>query len=737
MKRLVLILALLSFCALAYGRPKIIEETTRLEAPQSGLAFFAESVAIDGDWALATALRSADGSFTYPYQQLALLYRREGASWTFDRVLVNDATNEASWNYPSVAMKNGLAAVSTAPLQTFRLTSSGWIDLPEPFPAPVGNPSFANGLARIDGSTLVSVAGRCNYNAVTADFLGATWGPPQTVSGNARLCSVANYAGSLDADGNTLVVSNPRETDAQPSTSLKIYGRAAPGMPWSLDDTLPTGEWGFGVAVRGDELFVGGFNPNGTEIYRRAAAGWQRAGYLPTLEGFGRHYQGAFYITKNAEFILATNGQNDDRRSSIDAYRRSASGGYTHVARLVSSVGESLGPVIDISGRTVVAGGTTEFADDGRLYFFELPEQFSVPAVRQFDFEDGDTSRWRAESGEFAVNRRGANHILRQSESAGRATAVLDTPVMDSQSITADIRPNEFSAEDRWVGVATRYIDAANHFYVTLRSSGQVQLRRLRGGVVATLATRELPVAVNGNYRLRLESVGRRHRVFVNGTPQLEAFDGALPRGRTALLSYGAAADFDSVLVTPSPRVTIYDNDIVNGSECRLFISNPELEVSGSPAWDCTEFVLPYLRQTSPLGEIHAVLGPDTGDQVVESRVLAEPALPNGEEPKWLGVVTRYRCGRNHYLLTLRDDNTVSLHKVVDGVRTELDSVEYAVKPGTWHRLRLEAVGDRLRGYVNGVLRVQASDDQLVRGRSGIATHDTAARFDYFRVYQP
>src|SRR5688572_16096405 len=125
MKKLVLIVALLSFCALAYGRPKIIEETTRLEAPESGLSFFAESVAIDGDWALATALRSTDGSFNYPYQQLALLYRRDGSTWTFDRVLVNDATDEASWNYPSVAMKNGLAAISTAPLQTFRLTSAG------------------------------------------------------------------------------------------------------------------------------------------------------------------------------------------------------------------------------------------------------------------------------------------------------------------------------------------------------------------------------------------------------------------------------------------------------------------------------------------------------------------------------------------------------------------------------------------------------------------------------------
>jgi hypothetical protein len=60
-----------------------------------------------------------------------------------------------------------------------------------------------------------------------------------------------------------------------------------------------------------------------------------------------------------------------------------------------------------------------------------------------------------------------------------------------------------------------------------------------------------------------------------------------------------------------------------------------------------------------------------------------------------------------------------------------------SVTARAWYRLRLEAVGDRLRGSVNDFLHVQAMDDSHLQGSSGIVTDRTAAHDDYLRVFQP
>jgi hypothetical protein len=738
MKRLIFVLGLLTFCALAYGRPQVIQETQWLRAPDPALTFFAESVAVDGDWAIATALRSADGSYEYPYQQLALLYRRTGGNWAFERILVDDDTDEASWNYPSVAMKNGLAVVSLSPLRAFRLAGEEWLETPRPFPASVGDAEWANGLTRIDGATVAAITNRCLHGAGTADFLALLWTPPQFVSGNARPCSLANYAGSLDIDGNTLVVTNPQEDSLYPPTTLRIYGRAAAGLPWQLNESLPTGEVGRGVALLGNDLIVGDWDHNGNLLYRRGAGGWQHVGHLPTLKGFSRHYDGAHHIARGGDLVLFNAPMFDDLPGAIAVYQRHASGAYEHVGLLAARNGDVLGGIVDISGRTVVVSGhSRESVEDGRLYFFELPAEFSVPDVVQDDFEDGDAGGWQQEAGQFDVTRRGVTLVLRQSDLAGAGSAVLTDSNFTTESITADIRLREFAGEDRWAGLATRYRDADNHYYVTLRSTGTVQLRRVRAGVITVLASRELPVAVNGSYRVRLESAGARHRVFVNGVQQLAVNDAVFGRGRVALMTYRTAADFDNVLVTPSVRQSIFDTDFINGAECERFATEPGLRVSGTPEWDCSVYERTYLRQASPTAAFGAAIGPVTDDQVAETRVQVEQFAANGGQDKWLGVLTRFADENNHYYLALRSTNEVVLRKLLDGRMVELDSAALTLAPEAWYRLRLEVVGEQLRGYVNNILYVQATDGSHARGISGIAGSSAAARYDYFRVFQP
>jgi len=99
--------------------------------------------------------------------------------------------------------------------------------------------------------------------------------------------------------------------------------------------------------------------------------------------------------------------------------------------------------------------------------------------------------------------------------------------------------------------------------------------------------------------------------------------------------------------------------------------------------------------------------------------------------------MARHVDDRNFYYLSMRSSNTIALRKVVDGTVTTLASATFAVLPATWYQLRLDAVGKTLRAYVNGVLRLEASDDSLTRGNSGPAMFKAATDFDDFSSYQP
>lgn len=736
--RLLLLVAAITISLTAQSRPVVVEESQSFEAPQAGWSFLGESVAIDGDSALATALFSADGSYNYPYRQLALLYRRSGNTWVFERVLVDDATDENSWNDAKVAMKDGLASVSTTPLRMFRRSGTGWISLTQPFTGKPDSAAWANGDVRIDGTTIAAIAGRCNHSVVTTDLVGNHWDESQLLSGNARICSLPNNSGALDLDGNRLVFTNPQEDSSFPANQTRIYRRTAPGAPWTLEASLPVGDFGVGVALRGDELFIGGSSPQGNDIYRRTGSTWTHAGYLPTLRGYAPFHDAAFHIARSDEFILVPTAPFDGRPAGIAVYRKDASGRYQQVAELASSRGDALGPVAEISGRTIITGGwKPEATDQGRLYFFELPEDLSAPRPLQDDFEDGNSAGWTIESGAMSVERRGPSRVLRQASITGTAVAVLAASHMSSQSVRADFRPTGFAAGDHWFGVATRYTNAANQYYAVLRTGGYVTLRRVQAGHHVTLGNRVMPVAVGRRYQLRLESIGSRHRVYVNGQLWLDVLDSTLEAGRAAVVTQGVSANIDNVVVTPNHRTPLYEAEIPDGVACEEFVGERTLRVSGKPAWDCTDYEAGYVRQASMESIARAAIGPVTDDQVVESRVQLESFAGNGGEDQWIGLMTRYTDENNYYYFSLRSSKGMALRKLVDGQIVELGKAGFTLGINDWHVFRLEAIGDRVRAYIDGQLLLEAVDSSHPLGISGFATYRAAARFDYLRMIQP
>ena len=137
-------------------------------------------------------------------------------------------------------------------------------------------------------------------------------------------------------------------------------------------------------------------------------------------------------------------------------------------------------------------------------------------------------------------------------------------------------------------------------------------------------------------------------------------------------------------------------------------------------------------------GDARATIGTPTDDQVVQASVRPIAYAPaSGTQERWSGLMARYTNDSNYYYLSMRSGNTLSLRKLQFGAITTLATAPLTVNLNTAHTLRLEAVGDQLRGYVDGVLAVQATDGSLTDGSVGLVTYKAAVNFDDFDAYQP
>jgi hypothetical protein len=100
-------------------------------------------------------------------------------------------------------------------------------------------------------------------------------------------------------------------------------------------------------------------------------------------------------------------------------------------------------------------------------------------------------------------------------------------------------------------------------------------------------------------------------------------------------------------------------------------------------------------------------------------------------------LFARYRDANNYYYVTVRNSNEISLRRRLGGATQGLDSAPFSVSIGTWHSLRLEAVGDQLRVYVGNRLVLEATDTTLSEGRYGAVMYKATTAYDDVVVTQP
>ncbi len=92
-----------------------------------------------------------------------------------------------------------------------------------------------------------------------------------------------------------------------------------------------------------------------------------------------------------------------------------------------------------------------------------------------------------------------------------------------------------------------RYVDSQNYYYLSVRSSNSLQIRKVVNGVVTVLKTVTLTIQPGGNHDYGLEVRGNELSAIVDGIVLARALDDSLTSGQYGLATYRAGATFSRV----------------------------------------------------------------------------------------------------------------------------------------------------------------------------------------------
>ncbi len=158
---------------------------------------------------------------------------------------------------------------------------------------------------------------------------------------------------------------------------------------------------------------------------------------------------------------------------------------------------------------------------------------------------------------------------------------------------------------------------------------------------------------------------------------------------------------------------------------------------SGSPKWsieaDASAPSLPNVLRQSGSGRFPWCVKQDA--ELADGHVEVRFKSISGSEDQAGGVVWRFKDGDNYYVARANalEDN-VSLYYTQDGRRNTLKYVDAPVARNTWHTLRAEFSGTRIRVISDGMTYIEMEDDHIGgSGAVGVWTKaDSVTAFDDF-----
>lgn len=108
----------------------------------------------------------------------------------------------------------------------------------------------------------------------------------------------------------------------------------------------------------------------------------------------------------------------------------------------------------------------------------------------------------------------------------------------------------------------------------------------------------------------------------------------------------------------------------------------------------------------------------------------------SGQEDQAAGIIFRVQDKDNYYILRANalEDNVI-IFKYVNGQRISIKEGNARVPKASWQALRVDVKGAVIRGYLNGKLVVEVTDNTFKFGRIGLWTKaDSQTCFDNISV---
>jgi hypothetical protein len=731
MRRILTIAALALVTPVTFARPVLVAPI-RLEVPplvgepgQYRSTYGA--VAIDGDTLLVGAERSVSAGERR--KGVHVFQRAADGSWSHQGPLFEGTFEE-------VYLSGNIAAVNVPDgIQVYERGAQGW--------AAGATISTSGKAVRVSENSIYVIRFGSGSPSCAPPYqqfrkVNGTWSAVATIG--PQICA---HSSSLDVNGGRAILSRTEEFNTGVRFPVGIYQDTG-ASSWPLVAALPQSENLWGGTLNGNTAAVG------THLFRNNGSGsWVSQGVLFQPEQEVQQASGSTLLRGN--YLFAQGDETDYEPPNLGpewyyiweyqivrVYRQLPSGSFGYYAKLAVDF-DVRGWSPSEDGRRVVATSSDDNYGDGpptRLYVFEMPEGVTFPGTQQDTFESGNLARWTPTAGQFTVAVTDVSRVLRQSSLTGDAGAIFTAVDWGDQSIEADIRPLEFSGNDRWFGLVTRRTDANNYYYVTYRATGVVSLRRMRNGVVTELGRSYVAGIVPGHsHRVRLESAGDQHAVFFDGLPRVRAKDASLTHGHPGVAGYRTRFDVDNVIVSGGSRLTTRF-DIAEGDE--YWESPRNATGTWEPVW-LSEPDSAGMRQSDTSGDARWFSQVPIGNQVVALRVRpSEYGATTGTQDPWVGVAAQVKDESNYYYVTLRRSGQFSLRRMINGTIQVLGTVPQPVSTGTWYDLRLEIIGTNIRAYVDGDLKISATDATISGGgRNAILTYKTAADFWWYVAYQP
>jgi hypothetical protein len=739
------VLALLGAVGVVHARPVFIENVSTITNPDPvAWPGFGAGVAVHGDYALIGAQRADYSDPQTPtLHETAFLFQRSGSGWALVRQLEERVVAHAPGRHHlTVAMSATVAVVSTTPMLIYELGPSGWTLAPSDLPVN-GEDSFD---LEIDGTRIINGEYECgSFGAIIEKAADGVWRRSNRLASGMDACNHPHYGISADISGNWAVVNQGRADGDFNYQNHPLIFRRSPSQGWVQHDSvhIPPEQTLFSyhtpVEIRGTDVFTTGGLTSG--IVRFAPAdGWNFAlveKIRPVDGSMGGN--DTAQLQTSGEFLLQKTllWDRSYQPSALNVYQRQADGHHEHVAVLVHrGTAEWPAPGYEGPGNNTAIHGRTVLATTGAgVYHFELPAAFTLPAPQQETFNLGGPINWSLSAGsQYTTVRGDRSRVLRQSALTLDTRAIYQPADWTSEAIEVDVKASQFADSNSAISLITRY-QGPHNYYEFVWGPSRFEFRRMASGTLRTLAsypgagyTNILP---GQNRRVRLESVGAQHQVYIDGRVHLSIVSTGPTRGRVGVSTYRAAVDFDNVQISPSPLASIYRNEFIT-SETVPWIR------SGVGSWSFDDGYDSDVRltQTFRTGEGRVTIGTPSAEQRVEAEVRLMEMTPTSQR-QWFGVVARYVDESNHYILALTNTNRLALIRRVNGVDTWLGSFVVTVVPERYYRIRLDAVGDELRAYLDDRLLFEARDASHATGSVGMATSNAYAEYDGFTAYQP